>query len=78
MSTIENPNEWVMSLDNPTRAKYEVHKLWKQGVRHGQTDKLISLGYNKHEIEILNQWFDAIGDDDFFNWYNNYYVRFFG
>jgi len=47
-------NDWVMSLDNPTRAAYAAHSLWKQGIR--SADRVIinlQYGYNDHETDIL-------------------------
>ena len=55
-----NPNDWVMSLDNPTRAKYEAHKLWKQGLRSGDRIAIQAVyGYTDHEMDCLCYWLDA-------------------
>lgn len=49
-----NPNEWVMSMDNPTRAKYEADRLWKQGLRAGdKTIIMLQYGYDEHDTNIL-------------------------
>ena len=47
-------NDWVNSLDNPTRAKYEAHILWQQGLRSSDRTILnLQYGYNDHECDIL-------------------------
>lgn len=47
-------HEWVNSLDNPTRAKYDAVKLWEQGIRSGdRTIITLMYGYNDHEADIL-------------------------
>lgn len=47
-------NKWVMSCDNPTRAKYEADKLWKQGIRSGdRTIIQLQYGYNDKDTEII-------------------------
>lgn len=49
-----DPNEWVTSLDNPTRARYVAHSLWTQGIR--SSDRVIihlQYGYTDHETDIL-------------------------
>ena len=54
MSIQEELNAWVMSVDNPTRARYEAHSLFQQGIRC--TDRTIiqlQYGYNDHEADIL-------------------------
>lgn len=49
-----NPNEWVMSMDNPTRARYAAECLWKQGIRASdRTAIILCYGYNEHEADIL-------------------------
>lgn len=46
--------EWVMSIDNPTRAKYVAHRLWKQGVRSSdRTIIVLCYGHTEHEADIL-------------------------
>lgn len=47
-------NKWVMSCDNPTRAKYEADKLWRQGIRSGDhTIIQLQYGYSEHDTDIL-------------------------
>lgn len=50
----ETANEWVMSLDNPTRAKYEAYRLWNEGIR-AKDQVLLPLcyGYSDYETDIL-------------------------
>ena len=46
-------NEWVMSLDNPTRARYVAHGLWKQGLRASDRDVIqLCHGYTDHEMDV--------------------------
>ena len=50
------PNEWVMSLDNPTRAKYDADRLWRQGLRASdRTIIQLQYGYDDHDTDILCQ-----------------------
>lgn len=47
-------NDWVMSLDNPTRARYEADKLWNQGLRATDREILqLQYGYDDHDADIL-------------------------
>ena len=47
-------NEWVMSCDNPTHAKYEADRLWQQGLRSGdRTIIILQYGYSEHDADIL-------------------------
>lgn len=47
-------NDWVMSLDNPTRAKYAADHLWKQGLRaEHKTIIMLQYGYDEHDADIL-------------------------
>jgi hypothetical protein len=47
-------NEWVNSLDNPTRARYAAARLWQQGLRAGdRTIIQLHYGYNDHDADIL-------------------------
>ena len=49
-----NPNDWVMSLDNPTRARYVAARLWKQGLRScDRTIIELQYGYTEHETDII-------------------------
>ena len=46
--------EWVNSMDNPTRARYRAHSLWKQGIRSGDREVIIlCFGHTEHEADIL-------------------------
>lgn len=48
------PNEWVMSCDNPTRARYVADSLWKQGIRSGDRTIITQMyGYSEHDTDIL-------------------------
>ena len=54
MSIQEELNQWVMSMDNPTRARYTALSLFQQGIR--ATDRTIiqlQYGYNDHDADIL-------------------------
>lgn len=44
---------WITSIDNPTRAKYVAHKLWKQGTTSRDRASLMQSGYSKHDADIL-------------------------
>lgn len=47
-------NEWVISLDNPTRARYTAARLWQQGLRSGdRTIIQLHHGFNDHEMDII-------------------------
>jgi len=53
--------DWVTSLDNPTRAKYAAHRLWKQGIRSlDRTVITLVYGYNEHETDILCSVLDEL------------------
>lgn len=46
--------EWVMSLDNPTRARYAADRLWKQGIRSGDKEIImLCYGFTEHDADIL-------------------------
>jgi hypothetical protein len=55
--------EWVMSLDNPTRARIVADRLWRTGVHTRK--ELIALGYNEYECNILIDRFIVIMRNDF-------------
>lgn len=47
-------HKWLMSCDNPTRAKYEADLLWEQGIRSGdRTIITLQYGYSEHDADIL-------------------------
>jgi len=48
------PNEWVISLDNPTRARYTAARIWQQGLRAGdRTIIQLHYGYDDHDTDII-------------------------
>ena len=54
MSIQEELNDWVMSMDNPTRARYTAYSLFHQGIRSSdRTIIQLQYGYNDHDADIL-------------------------
>lgn len=47
-------NDWVMSLNNLSRVKYVVDRLWKQGIRsEDRTIIMLQYGYDEYDADIL-------------------------
>lgn len=49
-----NLTEWVNSLENPTRVKYDADRLRQQGIRSGDREVIIlCYGYTEREADLL-------------------------
>lgn len=47
-------NEWAMSLDNPTRAKYTALGLWYEGIRASDRTVIeLCYGFSERDTDIL-------------------------
>lgn len=51
--------EYLMSVFNPTHAKYTADRLWNEGIRSTDTVLMSSCyGYTPDEIDCLRPWFE--------------------
>lgn len=56
-----NPNKWVMSMDNPTRARHTAYRLWDEGIRSSDREIIIlCYGYTENEADTLIKWLKVL------------------